>query len=38
MDDASQENIRNLIEGADAYIKHSQVQKAITTFLQSQAR
>ena len=38
MDDASQENIRNLIEGADAYIKHSQVQKAIATFLQSQAR
>ena len=38
MDDASQENIRNLIEAADAYIKHSQVQKAIATFLQSQAR
>jgi hypothetical protein len=38
MDDASQENIRNLIEGADAYIKHSQVQKVIATFLQSQAR
>jgi patatin-like phospholipase/acyl hydrolase len=38
MDDASQENIRNLIEAADAYVKNSQVQKAIANFLQSQAR
>ena len=38
MDDASQENIRNLIEAADAYTKHPQVQKAIANFLQSQAR
>ena len=38
MDDASQENIRNLIEAADAYVKHSQVQKAIANFLQNQAR
>jgi hypothetical protein len=38
MDDASQENIRNLIEAADAYVKHSQVQKAIASFLQNQAR
>ena len=38
MDDASQENIRNLIEAADAYVKHSQVQKALANFLQSQAR
>jgi hypothetical protein len=33
MDDASQENIRNLIEAADAYVKNSQVQKAIANFL-----
>ncbi|MBD1806685.1 patatin-like phospholipase family protein [Microcoleus sp. FACHB-SPT15] len=33
IDDASQENIRNLIEAADAYVKNSQVQKAITNFL-----
>ncbi|NEQ24514.1 MAG: hypothetical protein F6K28_36495 [Microcoleus sp. SIO2G3] len=38
MDDASQENIRNLIEAADAYVKNSQAQKAIASFLQNQAR
>lgn len=38
IDDASQENIRNLIEAGDAYTKHPQVQKAIASFLQSQSR
>lgn len=36
MDDATPENIRNLIEAAAVYVNHSRVQQAINNFLQNQ--
>lgn len=36
MDDASPENIRNLIEAANVYMKFPAVQQAVKTFLESQ--
>jgi uncharacterized protein len=36
MDDATPENIRNLIEAANIYVNHTRVQQAITNFVQSQ--
>jgi len=37
MDDATPENIRNLIEAAAVYVNNSRVQQAIKNFLQSQS-